>query len=95
MDCLRSFSLRINTNTGLGGSDIKTWTDASLQTYWSAYNGASTNSIFNIQGFKNIDIYFSIVKTIFCCITTIIYAKITVIAVRTNNMIIVLFHLVD
>jgi hypothetical protein len=54
MDCLRSFSFRTFINTNLTGANVKTWT-AGAQEYWLA--SAGTASTYNIQGFKNIDVY--------------------------------------
>jgi len=54
MDCLRSFIIKINQATTFSGGDVKTWT-LGLQEYWAVANGG--NSIFNFQGFKNVDVY--------------------------------------
>jgi hypothetical protein len=54
MDCLRSFIIKINQATTFSGADVKTWL-LGVQEYWAVANGG--NSIFNFQGFKNVDIY--------------------------------------
>jgi len=54
MECLKSFSVRILTAGNLDGTAIKTWVSGT-ETFWSMTNpGVST---FNIQGFKNVNIY--------------------------------------
>jgi len=58
MDCLRSFSFstnRIATITTASG-DLKQWTTGVGDNYWQAYAGIP-NSVYNIQGFKNIEVY--------------------------------------
>ena len=55
MDCLRSFSFRINTNTTLSGADINQWVTGAAQHFWSAVTPSSSR--YNIQGFKNINIF--------------------------------------
>jgi hypothetical protein len=59
MDCLRSFSFSTNLITTLSvGVDLKQWSIGNNH-YWQAItNGATaTPSIYEIQGFKNIDVY--------------------------------------
>lgn len=54
MDCLRSFIVSIDQVTTFSGTDVKTWL-LGVQEYWVVEKaGVST---FNVQGFKNIDIY--------------------------------------
>lgn len=55
MDCLRSFSFRVNTNTNLSGGNVKQWTTSAGNHYFSV--NAGTASTYNIQGFKNIEVY--------------------------------------
>lgn len=54
MECLRSFNLNIRQVTTATGSNVKTWTVGS-QEFWSAR--ISGISRFDIEGFKNIDLY--------------------------------------
>lgn len=54
MDCLRSFNLLVSANSTVGAGNITTW-GVAPQNYWLAREtGTST---FNINGFKNINIY--------------------------------------
>ena len=54
MDCLRSFQIIVGSNTTVSSGDIATW-GLAPQNYWLArQTGTST---FNIQGFKNINIF--------------------------------------
>jgi len=55
MDCLRSFNFRVNANTNLT-SNLKTWSNGLNNHYWAA-NSGSLGSQYNIEGFKNINIY--------------------------------------
>lgn len=55
MDCLKSFSFKVTTNTTLTGGSIKQWTTGANQHFWSA--SAGTSSTYNIQGFKNINVF--------------------------------------
>jgi hypothetical protein len=55
MDCLRSFSFRVNTNTNLSGVSISQWTTGANQHFWSATTPSSSQ--YNIQGFKNINVF--------------------------------------
>ena len=55
MDCLRSFIVRINQQTNWTGSDVKTWL-IGAQYHW-AVDAYSSTSTFNIEGFKNVNIY--------------------------------------
>jgi hypothetical protein len=54
MDCLRSFIISIRQNSTFGGPQVKTWT-IGTENFWSAAIGAV--SLYNIQGFKNINIF--------------------------------------
>jgi hypothetical protein len=55
MDCLRSFNFDVNTNTNLTGGNVKTWATGSGNHFWSA--SAGTASTYNIEGYKNINVY--------------------------------------
>jgi hypothetical protein len=59
MECLRSFNLYSEFST-VGpfniGSEIKIWTTGT-ENYWAFQADDSRISTFNIQGFKNIDVY--------------------------------------
>jgi len=55
MDCLRSFNFRVSTNTNLTSS-LKTWNTGGNNHYWSVDSGP-LGSQYNIEGFKNINIY--------------------------------------
>ena len=56
MDCLRSFSFRVNTNSGVTLSDIKQWQTGTAQHFFSCTTG-SAGSKYNIEGFKNINVF--------------------------------------
>jgi hypothetical protein len=59
MECLRSFNLASEFSTigpFLTGSEIKIWTTGT-DNYWAFQADDSRISTFNIQGFKNIDVY--------------------------------------
>ena len=59
MDCMQSFTLRLDQPILLSGGNgvIKSWGTAG-QYYWSASNTPSNaTSTFNLQGFKNPNIY--------------------------------------
>lgn len=60
MDCLRSFSFSTNlTNTITAASgELKQWSTLG-NNYWQVYTNSSlvSPSIYNIQGFKNIEVY--------------------------------------
>jgi len=57
MDCLKSFSFRANFNTTLSGGNIKQWVVGVNQHFWSANAGGVQSSTYNIEGFKNINVY--------------------------------------
>ena len=61
MDCLRSFTLNINQNFSFASPEFLNWTVVPSQHPWTMQNGigSTTPAItdFNIQGFKNIDLY--------------------------------------
>lgn len=54
MDCLRSFSFRVDTNTNLT-TGIKQWTTSAGNHFFSVTAGST--STYNIQGFKNINVF--------------------------------------
>jgi hypothetical protein len=54
MDCLRSFVIGMQNASTYSGGDVKTWTVGS-QVFW-ALNESGT-SLFNFEGFKNVDVY--------------------------------------
>jgi len=54
MDCLKSFIVKINDQRTFLTTEVKTWT-AGSQEFWVIEKVG--NSVLNIQGFKNIDIY--------------------------------------
>ena len=56
MDCLRSFSFAVDLiNNVSGATNLKQWATSVGQHFWQASVG--TSSTYNIQGFKNIDVY--------------------------------------
>jgi hypothetical protein len=55
MDCLRSFNFSARINTNLSGTDVKTWISGG-QHAWAIQAG-SLSSVYNIQGFKNINVF--------------------------------------
>jgi hypothetical protein len=56
MDCLRSFTINIDLlNNVTGASNLKQWNTAGGNHYWQVTTG--TSSTFNIEGFKNINVY--------------------------------------
>lgn len=55
MDCLRSFSFQSGANEVAIAPEIKVWT-VGTNNFW-LYNSNNTASIFNPQGFKNINVY--------------------------------------
>jgi hypothetical protein len=61
MECLRSFSFSTNVIDTLttGGSELKQWTTSAGNHYWQAITTdvIANPSIYNIEGFKNIDVY--------------------------------------
>jgi len=61
MDCLRSFNIAIIQNTTFvsPAATVKTWTSSvGGELYWSMDTDiGTTKSRFNIEGFKNIDLY--------------------------------------
>lgn len=54
MDCLKSFSFSSQANNNYTGGEVKTWTTGA-QEYWAV--DSTFSSTFNIQGFKNINVY--------------------------------------
>lgn len=58
MDCLRSFNFSVNLTSTYVAPDIKQWTTGGGEHYWQVSNITAPNSSrYNIQGFKNIDVY--------------------------------------
>lgn len=55
MDCLRSFNFQVDTDSTFSGAAVKQWTVGLDQTFWSVTGG--TLSTYNIEGFKNINVY--------------------------------------
>jgi hypothetical protein len=55
MDCLKSFSFRVATN-GNYTTGFKQWT-VGLNNHYFAFTTGAVSSRYNIQGFKNIDVY--------------------------------------
>ena len=59
MDCMQSFSIRINASTVFDDTNggVRTWGPVG-EYYWSAYNYPTlTFSVYKIIGFKNVNIY--------------------------------------
>lgn len=54
MECLNSFTIGIRQQSTFSGADVKTWL-LGVQDYWAV--DIIRTSTFNIQGFKNIDLY--------------------------------------
>lgn len=54
MDCLRSFNILVSANSTVSAGNIATW-GVAPQNYWQARETGT--SIFNINGFKNVNIY--------------------------------------
>lgn len=55
MDCLQSFSFTSSANDNFVAPDLLTWTAPGLMPYWQV--DKNYISTFNIQGFKNVNIY--------------------------------------
>jgi hypothetical protein len=55
MDCLRSFNFLVSGQSNFTGTDVKTWF-VGAQEFWS-YTRSSSVSTFEIQGFKNVNVY--------------------------------------
>ena len=55
-DCLKTFTVNISAQKTITAPEAKFW-GLAPQNYWQAQTGFSNTSRFNIQGFKNIDIY--------------------------------------
>jgi hypothetical protein len=55
MDCLKSFNFSAAGQTNFSGVDVKTWLVGTEQ-YWS-FADTSGGSRFNIEGFKNVNVY--------------------------------------
>lgn len=56
MDCLRTFNFTAGAQSNFTGTQIATW-GVAPQNYWQAEIGITTVSTFNIQGYKNINVY--------------------------------------
>jgi hypothetical protein len=61
MDCLRSFTLNLNQNFSFSTPEFLNWSVSPTQHPWTVQNGIGSTipalTDFNIQGFKNIDLY--------------------------------------
>ena len=58
MDCMRSFTLNINQNFIFTNTVFTEWNVLGTVLPWTMFDGSGTRfSIFNISGFKNIDLY--------------------------------------
>lgn len=58
MDCLRSFTLNINQNFIFNNTLFTEWNVLGTVLPWTMFDGSLTrNSVFNVTGFKNIDLY--------------------------------------
>jgi hypothetical protein len=55
MDCLRSFSFTSTANENSVSPEIKTWV-VGTNNYW-LYQSTNPDSTFNVEGFKNINLY--------------------------------------
>ena len=57
MDCLKSFNISVNRDTVFTGTDVKSWA-VGVQHFWTMEtNGTTEVSVFNVVGFKNINIF--------------------------------------
>jgi hypothetical protein len=55
MDCLRSFNFKVDINSNLTGGFIKQWIVGVNQHFWTVTS--NQQSTYNIQGFKNINVF--------------------------------------
>lgn len=56
MDCLRSYSFGVDLITNVSGAtDLKQWSTGAAQHFWQISTG--TSSTYNIEGYKNINVY--------------------------------------
>ena len=55
MECLRSFNFLASGQSNYTGADVKTWF-VGAQEFWS-YTRSLSLSTFNIEGFKNVNVY--------------------------------------
>jgi hypothetical protein len=71
MDCLRSFTLNINQNFNFASPVYTQWNTTGVILPWTVFNGGvSTNSVFDITGFKNINVYgISMVGSVYPLVT--------------------------
>jgi hypothetical protein len=56
MECMQSFNLFAVNNIAVVAPDIVSW-GTGAENYWNIDNAILTNSTFNVEGFKNINIY--------------------------------------
>jgi len=56
MECLKTFTVNVAAQKTIAAPQAKFW-GLAPQNYWAVETGFSSNSRFNIQGFKNINIY--------------------------------------
>lgn len=65
MENCRSFTLNINQGFNFTGASVTTWNPAGVQFPWSVYDTTRTSD-FNLEGFKNIEIYgFSLIGVVY------------------------------
>jgi len=58
MDCMRSFTLNINQNFVFNNTVFTEWNVLGTVLPWTMFDGSGSRfSIFNVTGFKNIDLY--------------------------------------
>jgi hypothetical protein len=57
MDCLRSFNISINNDIVFSLLDVKSWAVGAQHFFTMETDGITDISVFNIIGFKNINIY--------------------------------------
>jgi hypothetical protein len=56
MDCLRSFNFRVELISNIsGGTELKQWTTGANQHFWQV--STLSTSTYNIEGYKNINVY--------------------------------------
>jgi hypothetical protein len=56
MECLKTFTVNISAQKTITAPEAKFWGSAP-QNYWVVETGFASTSLFNIEGFKNINIY--------------------------------------
>lgn len=57
MDCLRSFNFGVDRISTISGADLKQWATGTAQHFWQISTPPGDTSTYNIQGFKNINVY--------------------------------------